>query len=502
MDITNLKSLTVVLALACGTFAALRPLCLQYMRPETFRRRRNVWFALTTVAFLSPSFGIYALFAIGLLLWAGRKDDNPLALYALLTFVVPDARFYIPTVLIGQIFDITQYRLLSLFVLVPFVLRFWFQRRATGQTLFNGYDGALLGFLLIYVVTNIPYESATATMRHAFLLTIDCFVVYYAFSRIDGTHRIQDVMACFCLAAGIMAPIAIFEWSKGWLLYTGLASAWGDPNVFSWLVRGDRLRALAATQGPLTLGYQLAMGLCFLIFLQAGLRMPMLKRAAVAVFVFGLYTTASRGPWLTALIAILVLVALRPGSVRKLTGLAITLSSCVLVAYFTPLRETVIERLPIIGTMDQETVDYRRQLADLSWVLISRHPLFGDPFVASQMESMRQGQGIIDIVNGYLFTLLFTGCVGMTLQGIWYIGALVGGSRRFFQVRSLPGSFGSQGAALLACCVGTLFFIATAGYGSTTYLLFGLLYAYAKTSNERLPAARVGTFRFPTALAE
>ena len=107
--LTNLKALVVILCLAWVAFRYARPLCLQCVSEATFKRRRNVWFALTIVAFLSPAFWVYALFALVVLWWAAKHDSNPLALYLLVVFAVPNARYFIPTVLIGQLFDLTQF---------------------------------------------------------------------------------------------------------------------------------------------------------------------------------------------------------------------------------------------------------------------------------------------------------------------------------------------------------------------------------------------------------
>src|SRR5258708_30847236 len=89
MLITNLKAMIVVLTVATGVFIIARPICLRFMAPDDFTRRRNVWFALTVTAFVSPSFWLYALVAAILLMWTARKDRNPVALYALLMFVIP-----------------------------------------------------------------------------------------------------------------------------------------------------------------------------------------------------------------------------------------------------------------------------------------------------------------------------------------------------------------------------------------------------------------------------
>ena len=40
-----------------------------------------------------------------------------------------------------------------------------------------------------------------------------------------------------------MAPMAVFESARSWLLYTNMASLWGDPNELAWLMRGGSLRA-------------------------------------------------------------------------------------------------------------------------------------------------------------------------------------------------------------------------------------------------------------------
>src|SRR5665213_3692959 len=107
--LNNLKALLVILVLTWGVALVARPLCLRFMDSADFARRRNVWFALTIVAFLSPTFWLYALVAMPLLYWAAARDPNPLALYVVATFAVPNVRFYIPGVVVNQLFDLTQY---------------------------------------------------------------------------------------------------------------------------------------------------------------------------------------------------------------------------------------------------------------------------------------------------------------------------------------------------------------------------------------------------------
>src|SRR6266571_4445333 len=50
--------------------------------------------ALTVVGFLNPYFWLYALLAFGLLYWVARRDENPLALFVLVTFTVTNVRYF------------------------------------------------------------------------------------------------------------------------------------------------------------------------------------------------------------------------------------------------------------------------------------------------------------------------------------------------------------------------------------------------------------------------
>ena len=114
-------------------------------------------------------------------------------------FTVPNVRFYIPGVLVNQLFDLTQYRILSLAILAPVVLAIWSDNAGGTRRGFRWTDALLATFLTLQVVLLVPYESTTNTMRRTFLFTIDTFLVLYAFSRLTDARKIADVMACFWL---------------------------------------------------------------------------------------------------------------------------------------------------------------------------------------------------------------------------------------------------------------------------------------------------------------
>lgn len=475
----DIKALIVILVLAGVVFRLSRSICLDYMSSEDFVRRRNVWFALTTVAFMSPTFWLYAVFALILLVWAARRDENPLALYTLVTFAIPNANFYIPTVLVNQLFDLTQYRILSFAVVVPAILRVWKQPNEWGNRRLKPIDFFLAAFLLLQVILLIPHESPTNTMRRTFLFLIDTFMVFYVFSRISQREKLAEVMAGFWLACAVMALIAVFERGRGWLLYNGLVATWGAPNAFAWIYRDGAVRAQAAAEHSINLGYVSSVALGFFLYLQTRVKNVYLKGAAVGLLLAATVASGSRGAWITAALTILFFVFLRPNAAARLWRAAAIGAVAVGVMYMTPLKTSILDRLPFVGTADQDTVEYRQQLAEVSWLVIKQNPFFGDPFVYLNLESLRQGQGIIDIVNGYIYTTLFTGFVGLALVISIFAIALWTTGRALLRDRHLDSDSAALGAALLATFLATLVFIATAGYGPTTYVLVGILVSYS-----------------------
>src|SRR5947207_2077355 len=92
----HLRALVVVLVLATIVFGfAHRPAC-AIAGTRDFTRRRNLWYALTLVAFLSYSFWIYALIAIPLLLLAYNRETNIPALFFFVLFALPSDSVSIP----------------------------------------------------------------------------------------------------------------------------------------------------------------------------------------------------------------------------------------------------------------------------------------------------------------------------------------------------------------------------------------------------------------------
>ncbi len=477
----NLKALVVVLTFASIVFALAKPICLRFTAPEDFARRRWVWLTLTVVAFVSPSYWLYVLIALPLIAWAGRKDASPLALYLLLYFVIPPMEIEIPTVGINRLFYLNQVRLMGFAILLPWA---WSRVRAAkrGEGLnFNAIDGLLLAYGALQLASLIPYEATTNTLRRAFLYLLDTYLVYFVFSRASSDRRaIVDAMGALTLSACIVAPIAVFETMSHWLMYTGIGSEWGAPNVYAWLFRDSSLRAQVSTGHAITLGYVMAIAIGFWAYLKSMQQGRAVATAVFALLTLALYVTYSRGPWLTAVLVALVYFGVASRDTAMLVKGVLLLGAAVGAMLVSPFGSTIVANLPFIGTVGQETVQYREQLAEVSWELIQQNPWFGNPFVLLQMEELRQGQGIIDLVNAYASVALFHGLVGLAL----YLGAFAVALRRAYSRlrqarREDDYDAMTIGASLLACLLATLVFMATAGFAWFQWVLLGLTAGYA-----------------------
>src|SRR5882724_6614503 len=482
--IADLKALLVILVIAAAVFIAARPLCLHFMSAPDFARRRNVWFALTAFAFVCPNYWLFILGTGLVYVWSSRRDSNPLALYLLMLHVIPPSGLEIPPMGSTRFFDLDNYRLLALTELLPFAIKASTRLAGEEKQKFSWMDIFLLAYGALQLILLLPYESVASTTRRTFLFAVDNWLIYYAFSRgVRSSRMLLEAMAAFCLACAIYAPLAAFEAIKVWPLYGGLADKWGLAET-AYVFRGSSLRALASAGHPLALGYLMSIGFGFWLMLRLQVDSWKVTLVVAMWMWLGLVAAYSRAPWLVAMFIFFCFLALQPGGTSKL--LKALLIGAVLggVVLASPFGEKIIDSLPFVGTVDSETVVYRQRLADVSWRLIEQNPLFGDPFALNYMEEMRQGEGIIDLVNTFATIALFQGLVGVTLfSGVfvmalwnvfWSLRRWVGADRRFALV----------GANLLACIAGTLIMMVTGSFGTglaaLSWVLAGMASSYSR----------------------
>ncbi len=495
------KALIVVMVVTAVMFYLARPLLRHFMTDADFTVRRNVWLGLTLAAFLIPEYWAYVVVACVLLAYGVKRDTNPAALYAFLLLAMLPIGLDLPGFgLVNQIFLLDHLRLLSLVILVPVAFRL--ARRSDSP---SGYgqpaspvdrsrtqvDLLILLYAALQVVLLMPYEAFTATMRRVVLIGIDLWLPYYVLSRTCRTREsIVEVMAAFALAMFVVAPLAVFESVKSWLLYAGLQGQWGTKDVINYLVRGSFLRAQVTAGHSIVLGSAMMIAFGFWLFLQSRVARVSWRVLAMLTLLVGLAMPAARGPWLGSILVVLVFLALGPNRGSRTFKFIGAFSVLAAIAVASPYGDHIVERLPFIGNIDEGTVAYRQQLAGISFLLIQQNPWFGTPGFLAYLEELRQGQGIIDLVNAYASIAMAYGLVTL----VAFVAAFVLIVARCVRgARSLAGvdpDLSLLGASVAACIVGVLFMLGTVNlYLSVAYLtwaLAGLGVAYARLARERV----------------
>lgn len=461
----HLRALIVILILAGLVFMLARRSCSALAGRQTCDHWRNLWLVLTLIAFLAHNFWLYVLAAALILSIAAKRESNLAARFFLLLFLIPAASVQIPGFgIINYLFSIDHILLLELVILLPALIHL----QGRGDTLRFGRmaaDKILAAYLLLMAVLQFRDATITGLMRDVFYLFVNVFLPYFVISR--SVKTIQDfrgALTAFVLAALVLAAIGIFEGIKHWLLYKSLLGAldlhWGYSG---YLGRADMLRAQGTAGHAIALGYVMVVGLGLMLYLKEIMPEKLAGRAGLALIAGGLASSLSRGPWVGAALMIFVFTATGPNALRRLflLSLSVLLISGVLIVL--PGGDKIIDLLPWIGSVEKGGIEYRERIFDGALITIMRNPLFGavDFTKYPEMQSLIQGEGIIDIVNTYLLIALKYGLVVMGLF-IGFFALIVWGI--FKQIRRLPDDDRESrliGRALLASLIGILATLST-----------------------------------------
>lgn len=384
------------------------------MSEADFLVRRNAWLIITIAAFLTHNFWIFCAVTISVISYAAKKDSSKMSLFVALLFAVPLFGVEISGFgIINYFFTLNYFRLLSLLLLFP---SFLVLRRSSISASFGSLlpDKFIFTFIIIGIALQAPVDSATNLARTAFYSFVDVFLPYYVASRaLNSTKVVHDFCASFVMAAILLAGIGIFEFLKGWLIYSNLASAmdavWGYGR---YLARGDNIRALATTGQPIVLGYIFAVALGCYFAIKNNIKTSSARAYVSIALLAGLIASLSRGPWLGAALIVVVFVALGSKPWIPLTKMVLALGVCILLLLATPYSDKIINLLPFVGSVDAQNVEFRNRLIENSISVILRNPYFGsfDALASSEMEDLRAG-GIIDVVNSYIALALSGGLV-------------------------------------------------------------------------------------------
>ena len=504
----HLRALVVILVLATAVFVfAKAPACALASTRGDFERRRNLWFGITLVAFLAHDFWIYIIVTAVLLLFTLPREPNKLAMFFFLLFAVPAISAEITGLgIIAHFFTIDYIRLLALTVLLPAFLSLRTQPDVErfGRTL---PDKLIAGYIVLNFLLMLTASTFTNTLRSGvFYPFMDVFLPYYVASRsLKNLQGFRDALMGFAVAALVLSAIAAFEFARHWLLYSSLDDVlgvqWGYGN---YLERGQgSLRALGSVGQPIPLGYVMAVAAGFFLYLRKSVPNTIAWGLGLLLLIVGLIASVSRGPWVGAAAMLLVFIATSPFAGRRLVQLGLLGILIFPVLLVTPAGEKIIDYLPFVGTVEAENVTYRQRLLENSIQVILQNPFFGasDFIYSPAMQELKQGQGIIDIVNTYLGIGLGSGLVGLSLFSGFFVAVAVGIFKGMRNLADRNSELYLLGQVLFSTLLGILVIIFTVSSISVIPVIYwsvaGLGVAYARMlALAKAPEKSTGTARF------
>jgi O-antigen ligase len=316
-------------------------------------------------------------------------------------------------------------------------------------------------------------------------------LLFYAVSRTCRSKRqLVEIAAALCTICAVMAALAIFERAKGWLLFVDIPPRWGAiSNANYYLMRGGSVRAQVSAGHSIALGFAFAIGFGFWLYLKSHVESHRQRIGITLLLGLGLIATFSRDAWLGGAVIYFAFIVFGPRAVSRLVKGAALASALGGVLLASPIGSQILDMLPQPG---QPADLYRHRLAERGWDLVLAHPYFGDRLPWPDMEDLRQGEGIIDLVNTYLGVALDYGFVGLSI----FVGfILLGVLKVYARIKEMAGvdeDLSLLGATLNACIVGTLVMIDSTGFNLAPEKLFLLLagLAAAFSQLERPPKSQ------------
>ena len=421
----------------------------------------RAWTAIllaTLVVFLGHSvmlyaigIGVVALFAQNSL---GGGIRGKLAAYMLLIMVLPPLTWQVGGIGdINYLLGLNGPRILALVLLAGPAMTLVVDRRQKREPWVAPLDLAVVAYQLLKIMLMVPHTTATGLLRMAVEGTLDILLPYYVASRAIRTETdLKFHLSHLALGFVFAAVVGCGEYLANRNFYSELQWLYGYKWALTMtLMRGDHLRVQAATPTPIVLAFEMIFALGVWSYLRghAWRRWPVL--AVYALLGGCLVFTFSRGPWIGCLIFGLCLLGLRRLSVRTFVTLFLLTLATGIVMKTVGADQIFINGLSLIfGSSDADlsSINYRNELLDTALALLRQSPWLGVPDYASQMQALRQGEGIIDLVNSYIAIALDAGVIGLAIYMLPYVLA-------FRRMVRAPGLALREGAA-----AGTGWFIA------------------------------------------
>lgn len=371
----------------------------------------RAWLLLTATAFFGGHFLVYSLL-VGIVcaVLSAPGAINRAQAYVVLLPLIPLFSYTLPGAFgINYILTLDHFRILTIFILVP---AFFHPpaRSVSPKLVRNTIDFFFLGYCLwLTLLSFAQRSSATDIVRGVLEAALFMAVPFYAMRRLLGSKEdIQNLLIAAVFTSTLVAFIGIVEEATTWFFYDYISSTLNmDARrdfTFAQDIRFGLIRVKASIDGGVGHFFMFSIGAAIcsyqLKLLQKKAFFPLLLVLA-ACLIF----TGSRGPWFATAVMVGVMLFFR---------LFQTPIRLFVVAIVALIAMPILQGL-VLNTSDPfGTFSYREQLLESSIPVIQQKPLLGWDSMqtleaSGLLEHLRQGQGIIDIVNTFIGEALFGG---------------------------------------------------------------------------------------------
>lgn len=486
MLLSNLRALIFVSVIAMLVFSIGRKGLAPLISWEEQQRLYKLLAVVSCAAFVIPNIWLY-LGVLGVAAYTSRPPPGDTHLQAWrvtvwfwLLLAVPAIPVNIPGVGgIGYFFEISHIRVLCLLLLLPEVFEVRSKKQGFGS---HPVDLCVAAYLVGPALVLLFFYDTTVTdwIRVTFLTFVDVWLPYWAVSRVFQTREhLRRGLAAMVVLGMALGVVGVFEMQRAWAFYGGIEDNF-DVNwsLTIYLMRDGYLRAQVTSGHSLAFAFACVLNLGLWIWLREHVTKVWLGWLGLLALVAGVGASLSRGSWMACLLSMGLLALMSRKPVRNLIIMGVLSVVAVMVAAaFVPSFQELINKIiegKSGGDGDDSEKEYRQALFETSVALISQSPWFGVPNAYAYMEHLRQGQGIIDVVNTYLAIAL---SYGMTALAPFVLMFLIN-LWRMWTLRlqlGLEQEGGRAATAMIAVTVSVMVMIfSTSSIAAIPYLYFAL----------------------------
>lgn len=451
-----------------------------------YQRLMRTYILILFFAAVSPSYWYFIICASFIIIFTKTNDAfEKIGLFLFLLLALPNFSQSIPGIAgIRYIFDLSYARFLILILLLPLLL----ERKSIPSSSigFISTDKFISLYIFLVGILGFRNNSFTNASREIFMLFIDIFLPYYVLSRhITNIIHLKKLLAIFILSVCILSLISLLEITKTWHIYAEFTKHLHTQNHPPlYLIRSGMLRASAVFFTPIGFGLTSTMAIGAFLYLRSSFEPKFIRLGISTILILGLISSLSRGPWLGFAVLLIVYTYLQNDAIQKTVKYLVYLIFLVPLLSLMPFWDKIISLLPFIGNVETENITYRQRLIDNSLLVIEKYPFFGSTTYLNEpeMQRMIQGQGIVDLVNTYIWVALSSGIIGLILFVLIFTSLLVSTYQllRTYQYHKYDEQ--QLVIALMATMISILFIISTVSFiDFIPYLCWiwtGLLAAY------------------------